>query len=162
MSESTDTYPDGTYPDPVIEVDPECDKSPVAPEGRYTSAEHGTRILSMGPRSFDTKRGPVTYLDINVIVPNVPEVGTVFARTEAFGRYNTQTTKNAGSLAKQFVAQLNMAGRRGSEAEGMPVTVDLDIRSYVAKEDQLTQEERDAGKEARLTEQNSIKNIMVE
>ena len=152
---------DDAFEDPTLECDPECDKNPVAPEGRYTNSEHGARILSMGPRTFDTKRGPVTYLDINVIIPDVPNVGSVFARSEAFGKYNTQTTKGAGSMAKAFLAQLGNP-KKASDAENMAVVVEVGVNSYVAKEDQLTPEEREQGMEPRITEKNIIKNIMVE
>ena len=151
-----------TFEDPILECDPECDTRPLAPDGEtYTNAEHGARILHSRPRTFETRRGQRTYLDINVIVPN-SEVGTIFVRSEAFGAFNTCLQKGSESLAKQFLGNLKLSGQPASAAENLPVTVTVGVGSYVAKENELSEEERAAGKEPRLTQYNFIKNIMAE
>jgi hypothetical protein len=156
-------YPEGTFEEPSLDCDPESDKLPVAPDGTYTNSEHGARILPCLPRTVgqggDNER---TFIDINCIIPNVPGIGSVFARSQPYRRPHTCTEANTGSSWKMWRTQLKLDGKTPADAENLPVVVEVGIRKYVARENQLTPEEREAGMEPVWTEVNYIRNIMAE
>jgi len=148
--------------DPILDVDPECDKSPVLPDGStWTFAEHSAHIISIEkvqPREGSKGR---EFIDIAVLIPNT-DIGGVFVHTQMFGPCHTATAKNSRSSWKQFAGNLGIEGMRASEAKDLPVTVTVGINSYVAREDRLSQEQMDAGETPKKTERNYIKNIVAE
>ena len=155
MTESSDVFED-----PILECDPEASAELYAPEGTYTNAEHDATVLSIGPRTFETKNGPVSYMDISTMLRENGNV--VFAHTEPFGDFNTRIEKGQRSKCEEFLKQLGMWGKPASEAEGLPVTVTVGLSQYVKKIDQLSQEELDQGVVPKQTHKNFIKNIVLE
>jgi hypothetical protein len=94
----------------TVSIPKESELQPYAPPGKYTTAEHGAKVVSCEIQTMPGNEKDGTprkgeWLSIRAMF-RAPDGNMVFAGTSPFGRNNTQLTAASASKARRFVKQL--------------------------------------------------------